>query len=378
MNRQLDRETLTNILQAEDIEGLSFPELVRLFQEEKDLSNFLPDGMYQVDPRNGDRIIFNSSRARRPHDNRPPQSSPMDSGRQCVICQGRTTGVIDVADLSQGFTFINKNLFPALYPLETVQPDGAIDRRSQDPGSEGGSTYGFHFLQWTSSYHDKDWHNMPLSDRVVVMKRLAVLEKKLLAGLPAAENWGHGFVLIMKNHGRLVGGSLSHGHQQIALSNVMPRRIHDNWRFETERGEPFSTYLLRETPSKLTIKDYGPAILLVPYFMRRPYDMMLLLKDTRNQYLHQLTETEISAVADGWRDAIHAIRTVMPEIGRELAYNVIAHNGPGAGLYFEFLPYTQETGGFEHLGLYVCQQNPKMAAARISELLSEQDLGGSR
>jgi galactose-1-phosphate uridylyltransferase len=376
MNRQLDRETLANILQAEDIEGLSFPELVRLFQEEKELANFLPDGVYQIDPRNGDRIIFNSSRARRPHDNRPTQPSPTDSGGKCMICQGRTTSVIDVADLSQGFTFINKNLFPVFYPFETNQSDGTRNRPGQNPTTEGGSTYGFHFLQWTSSYHDKDWHNMPLRDCVVVMKRLAVLEKKLLADLPAAENSGHSFVLIIKNHGRLVGGSLSHGHQQIALSNVMPRRIEDNWRFETERGEPFSTYLLRENPSQLTIKDYGPAVLLTPYFMRRPYDMMLLLKDAHNQFLHQLTETEISAVADGWHDAIQAIHAIMPEIGRELAYNVITHNGPGAGLYFEFLPYTQETGGFEHLGLYVCQQNPKIAAARISELLSEYNPGG--
>ena len=150
MNRQLDRETLTNILQAEDIDSLSFLELVKLFQEEKDLSNFLPDGVYQIDPRNGDRIIFNSSRARRPHDNRPTQSSPTDSGQECVICQGRTTGVIDVADLSQGFTFINKNLFPVFYPFETNQSDGTMDRRGQDPAPEGGSTYGFHFLQWTS------------------------------------------------------------------------------------------------------------------------------------------------------------------------------------------------------------------------------------
>jgi galactose-1-phosphate uridylyltransferase len=372
MNRQLDRETLSKLLQAEDIESLSFLELVRLFQEEKELLQFLPDGVYQIDPRNGDRIIYNSSRARRPHDNRPTQSSPTDSGQECIICQGRTTGVIDVADLSQGLTFINKNLFPVLYPLESVRPDSTMDRRGQVPGPEGGPTYGFHFLQWTSSYHDRDWHNMPRSDRVVVMKRLAALEKRLLNDLPAADSGRHGFVLIMKNHGRLVGGSLSHGHQQIALSNVMPRRVQDNWRFETERGEPFSAYLLRGNPSELTVEDYGPAILLVPYFMRRPYDMMLLLKDASKRHLHQLTEAEIGAVAEGWRDAIRAMRQVLAEIGRELAYNVIAHNGPGAGIYFEFLPYTQETGGFEHLGLYVCQQSPKTAALRIRELLGEE------
>jgi galactose-1-phosphate uridylyltransferase len=372
MSRQLDRETLSKILQADDIESLTFAELVGLFQEEKGLSEFLPDGVYQIDPRNGDRIIYNSSRARRPHDNRPAQFFPTDSEEECVICQGRTTGVVDVADLNQGFTFINKNLFPVFYPLETHQPDGTVDRQVQDPGPEGGSTYGFHFLQWTSSHHDRDWHNMPLSDCTVVMRRMAALEKKLLDDFAAADGGESGFVLIMKNQGRLVGGSLAHGHQQIAVSNVMPRRVQDNWRFETGRGEPFSKYLLRENPGQLTVEDYGSALLVVPYFMRRPYDMTLLLKDASKRHLHQLTGVEIETVAEGWRDAIRAMHLVLAETGRELAYNVIAHNGPGAGIYFEFLPYTQETGGFEHLGLYVCQQSPKTAALHIRELLARE------
>jgi galactose-1-phosphate uridylyltransferase len=171
--------------------------------------------------------------------------------------------------------------------------------------------------------------------------------------------------LIIKNHGRLVGGSLAHGHQQIGLSNIVPRRICDNQRFEKERGERFSTYLLRENPADLLVQDYGSVSLLVPYFMRRPYDMLLLVKDARRQYLHELSEEEILAVAEGWHDAIRTIRSIMSEIGREIAYNVVTHNGPGAGLYFEFLPYTQEMGGFEHLGLLVCQGNPQDAAARI-------------
>jgi hypothetical protein len=100
--------------------------------------------------------------------------------------------------------------------------------------------------------------------------------------------------------------------------------------------------------------------------------MALLLRDASKRYLHQLTEAEIGAVAEGWHGAIRAMRLVLAEIGRELAYNAIAHNGAGAGIYFEFLPYTQETGGFEHLGLYVCQQSPKTAALRIRELLGEE------
>jgi hypothetical protein len=138
-----------------------------------------------------------------------------------------------------------------------------------------------------------------------------------------------------------------------------------------DRGEPFSGYLLRENPAKLLLRDYGPAVLLVPYFMRRPFDMMLLLKDVSKRYLYELTETEITAVADGWHDAIRAILWVMPQIGRETAYNVTTNNGPGAGLYFEFLPYTQEFGGFEHLGLFVCQGNPQNTATQIREFLEQ-------
>jgi len=374
--QQLNRDALVAILQAEDIATLSFPELVTLFREEEGISRFLPDGVYQIDPRNGDRIIYNSSRARRPHDYQPLPVST--SEQECIICQGKTTGIIDAADLSEGFTFINKNLFPILYPLEINRSDQVIGEGDQE--TRGRKSYGLHFLQWTSSQHDKDWHNMPLSDRVIVVQRLAALERKLLPGskefLPPSESGEdpdgyHGFVLIIKNHGRLVGGSLAHGHQQIALSNVMPRQMRDNWRFERERGETFSTYLWRENPSELAIKDYGPATLLVPYFMRRPFDMILLVKETSKKHLHELTDAEIVAVAEGWHDAIRAIRLIMPEIGRELAYNVIANNGPGAGIYFEFLPYSQEIGGFEKLGLFACQGSPKSAAVRIRELLGE-------
>jgi galactose-1-phosphate uridylyltransferase len=210
------------------------------------------------------------------------------------------------------------------------------------------------------------------------MNRLAALERKLVEGgidsAPAGEAPpGHsdrpGSVLITKNYGHLVGGSLSHGHQQIAFSNVMPRRFRDNQRFEDERGEVFSAYLQRENPSELTVKDYGSVRLLVPYFMRRPYDMILALRDTTKQYLHQLSEAEMAAVAEGWHDATRAIHASMPRMGRETAYLVAAHNGPGAGLYFEFLPYTQEIGGFEHLGLIVCQADPGQAAAQLREVI---------
>ena len=374
MKQQLDRRKLAALLQAEEIEKLSIPELVTLFREEKGIDDFLPDGFYETDPRTGDRIIYNSSRGRRPHDNRPPSDTASDPNVKCIICQGNTTGIVDVTELSEGFTFINKNLFPVLYPFNE-------DRLAQLREMTKRPAYGFHFLQWTSSIHNIDWRNLPLEDGFIVMSRLAALEEKLVKG---AYNWGpmgetlddhlnhRGHVLITKNAGYLVGGSLTHDHQQIAYSNVMPKRFRDDQRFEEESGEVFSLYLLRKNSSQLTIKDYGPARLLIPYFMRRPYDMMLVLTDTKKQYLHQLGEQELMAVAEGWGDAIRAICSIMPAIGRQIAYNVVTHNGPGAGLYFEFLPYTQETGGFEHLGLIICQANPGQAAAELREVIGSQ------
>jgi galactose-1-phosphate uridylyltransferase len=367
MTQTLTRDALEGILENENVESLSVSELMALTREE--IEDFLPDGTYRTDPRNGDRILYHASRGSRPHDN-APESVGQIPERECVICQGETTGVVDVAALSEGFTFINKNLFPILYPFE-----------------DEGFASGLHLLQWTSSQHDKDWHNMPLNDRIIVMERLAALERMLLAGadelpisgadgdptvtesMPGLSGMPKAFVVIIKNYGHLVGGSLIHGHQQIAFSNVMPRHFRDNARFQRRHAELFSEYMLRETPPALVVKDYGPAILLVPFFMRRPYDMMLVLKETSRRYVHQLGEEELETAAEGWHDGIRAMREIMPQVGREIAYNVITNNGPGAGLYFEFLPYTQEIGGVEHLGLFVCQEDPERAAAQLREII---------
>jgi galactose-1-phosphate uridylyltransferase len=380
-SQRLTRQLFEKNLQADNIETLSYPDLVRLFRQDNRLSEFLPDGVCHIDPRDGVRVLFNPARAQRPHDNSPTAESMLSSDAEfqpCEVCEGKITSAVDVADLSEGFTFINKNLYPILYPdgkNKHSQPEVMNGSKSNMKGTPA---FGMHFLQWTSSLHDRDWHNMPASDRVVVMRRLAALEKILLTTsgdfMTPASRYDdkldcYGFVSIIKNGGRLVGGSLAHGHQQIAFSNFLPRRILDNLNFEQKRGEKFSSYLLKENPSEFTIYDYETAVLLVPHFMRRPYDMMLVLKDTHKRYLHDLTDAEVTAVSDGWRDAIQLIRLVMPQMGREIAYNVITHNGPGAGLYFEFLPYTQEFGGIERLGLSVCEANPQRVSMQLRSMI---------
>ena len=107
--------------------------------------------------------------------------------------------------------------------------------------------------------------------------------------------------------------------------------------------------------------------------MRRPFDMILALKDTWKSYLHELERDELEAITAGWRDATRAFQLIMPSLNREVAYNIVTHNGPGAGLYFELLPYTQEKGGLEHLGMSICQADPYQTAAQIQLLLDQSD-----
>lgn len=364
----LDHSTLRELLQLSSIDDLPLSEIAELFRQEINEPQYLPEWIYQIDPRSGERILYHTARSKRIHDNLP-DSSQSAAAVSCVVCEGKTTGIVDVAQLSQGYTFINKNLYPVVYPFQN---------KTYDSGQRNHTVRGLHFLQWSSSHHDKDWRNMPLEDNTIVMHRLASLERKLVQE-PVSNEDGtkktlsgetkERHAIIFKNYGHLVGGSLEHGHQQIVLSSILPKRFRDDERFERERGLKFSEYMLDKKSEELIVKDYGPAVLVVPYFMRRPYDMMLLIKDTSKRYLFELSDSEIEAVAEGWNEGTRAIHKVMPQIGREIAYNVVTHNGPGAGLYFEFLPYTQEIGGIEQLGLIVCQEDPVQAAEHLRQIL---------
>lgn len=348
MRRRLDRATLKGLIHHVDLTQISVDELLRDYRSESMLRGHLPNGQVAVDPRNGDRVLFNPARARRPHDHEPVELEQTADPADCPICAGKTTGVIDAAPLSEGSTFINKNLYPILYPFEEQEMPAR----------------GLHYLQWTSSHHDIDWHNLPAADRLVVLQRLAALERKFIeGGSSLAAPTGEGpYVSIIKNSGASVGASLSHGHQQIGVSNVLPSRMANNLRFQQEHGLPFSSHLLAGLGPALTVRDYGPALLAVPPFMKRPYDMVLLVKDSEKSYLHDLDEGEIEAVAAGWHDATRAYHSILPRLGKEVAYNIAVSNGPGAGLYCEFHPHSQITGGFELFGLYVCQGTPPEAA----------------
>lgn len=362
---RISEKLLREILVSQAIDTIPLNDLLEYFMKGQQQNRISPWFGFSVDPRSEEAIIYNPARAKRPHNYSDQDNRRKAKQNTCPICTGETTGIIDLASLSDGYTFINRNLFPVIHPPDLKGSEHTKDRNL---------LWGFHLVQWTSSVHDQDWQNMVETDCVIVMSRLAAAEKKLVSAgrelkkeLNAANDQAGEdiFVSIIKNSGAAVGGSLNHGHQQILLSNLAPRRLLDNQKFETERGITFSKYLQESNPAELQLRDYGGAVLLVSKFMRRPLEMILALRETKKDYLHQLDDRELLAVSRGWMDAIRVLHRLLPDYDREIAYNVVAHNGPGAGLYFEFLPYTQEQGGFEQLGLAVCQADPFSTADQI-------------
>ncbi len=333
-----------------DLKSATWDRISELIRNGETFSRFAPEEGYAVDPRDQGITLFNHRRAKRPHDYTPSSDATgrgaPSTAPQCPICAGTITPIIDMADLHEGYTFLNTNLYPIIAP-----PAGA------------------HFLQWTSSNHDTDWPELTPSDRTVVMERLAALEKTLLKMPGFPEGPDGRIVSIIKNVGRSVGGSLSHGHQQIVLSGVMPRRVRENLDYSRDRGTPFSRTLLETTPRELVVAELDRGTLVVPPYMRRPYDMLFLLHNSEPSQLHELSPAELSSLAEGFSLGMCLMRSVLLSLGREIAYNVLIHTGPGAGIYLEFLPWTQENGGYEQLGLNACQGVPQEATRVLREFL---------
>jgi galactose-1-phosphate uridylyltransferase len=366
--KQVTLDSLKSILQSESINKLSMQEICDFFRMETSISNYKPESIFQIDPRNGELIVYNASRANRPHSDSIQIEEKKKIDEFCPICNGNTTGIMDIAALSEGFTFINKNMFPIFFPFE------------EGSGKNMESvSFGLHFLQWTSSHHNQDWHNIPFKDAKIVLSRLAALEKKLLldssgfmpTSVSEVENKvTYGYVSIIKNYGKSAGCSLSHGHQQIVTSNIMPKQIYNNWNYYTRTNQNFTEFLLHENPEELIVKDYGSAVLVVPFFMRRPFDMFLILKDHSKKFLHDLNEEELNAVCLAWQEATKVMLQILKSLNKEEAYNITINNGPGAGLYFEFLPFIQLLGGYEKIGLWVCQESPHVAAETLRSFIN--------
>ncbi len=378
MANKLTTEYLQSKLICTDPLHQPMEQLVKNLLEHTGSLNFLPESHYQIDPRVGEITIFSASRAKRAHTVSTPMAPLEDDGDNCPICNGNVSALCHIQPLSEGHSFLTENLYPV------VHPHALMHGRGEEVGSHaivrGGDIFGGHFLQWTSSNHQNDWHNMPHADLVLTMQQLAILERKLTceAGAMPKTAGSHGdtrgYLTIFKNYGAKAGASLTHGHQQILFSNVMCRSTLNNWRFYANHLENFTSFMLRENPDELLVKDYGDVVLLVPYFMARPYAMMAIVKQCDYGHLFQLPEQTLADLTQAMRDAIVALRTELVMDGKPAAFNFLIHSGPGCGLYVEFLPRADTFGGLEMQGTWVCQALPTDCAERLRNNVNAQSL----
>ncbi len=362
---QLDPTRLAEIVRIEAIETASYEELETVVRT-SDAERYQPDPHAAHDPRSDLWISYSESRRTRPlsagsttqADDALLSGSDAEAGRDltsCIVCDCRLTPVVDMAPLCKDHrTFITPNLFPMVYPFEPAQAEG---------------NRGIHLLQWCSTLHEADLHNMCSHDLEVVFARLATLEEFLLhgkaAGYPRSGEDHAGFVAIMKNRGFKVGGSVEHGHQQVAHLSVLPRRIAEDRDFLEKEGIAFANHLRKAARPDLIVAEYpGGVSAIVSPFMRRPLEAVIVPPRDAGEHLHHLDQAALNGLAAALREMTGALSLLMEQRNLSFDYNLAFHTGPVGLLYVEILPYTQPYGGFEHLGHYLCQDSPA-AVARV-------------
>jgi len=367
---QLDRNRLEEIVRIETLDGASYEDLEDVVRH-SGAELYQPDPAASQDPRSDLWISYSEARRTRPlsaglraePDERSSAgkgslTGEIEAGREitpCIVCACRLTPVVDMAPLCKDHrTFITPNLFPMVYPFP--------------PGRAEGNR-GIHLLQWCSTLHDADLHNMCSHDLEIVFGRLAALEEFLLHGDAPGfgrSAGGHaGYAAIMKNKGIKVGGSVEHGHQQIAHLSVLPRRIAEDRDFLETEGTAFADHLRNAARPDLVVAEFpGGVSALVSPFMRRPLEAVIVPPRGAGEYLHHLDGDTLNGLATALREMTGALGLLMEQRSLSFDYNLAFHTGPVGLLYVEILPYTQPYGGFEHLGHFLCQDSPD-ATARV-------------
>ena len=330
------------------LEWQGIKEIIRRTSPRQEQTDFV------IDPRTNEIVVYSPNRACRKENH--------DNPDDCPICIGNTTPVLLTKEFEDGsYCFANINSNPFLNP-------------------DGKGLRGANFLVWPSTKH-KDIHEISYEDHTVCLELIAELEYNLYTtsefdGIPAFQKntrkYGH--VQIIKNKGKAVGGSLEHGHYQLAFINKLPRKIQQDKEFLEQRGVSFAQYMLNENPKELQIKDYDSAVLITPYLMRRPLEALLIPKNTTKNYLHSNEKDELKNLARALTDITNTLSRTMPGIGKDFAYNLVFHTGPIGTMYIEILPYTQEEGGFEKSGLSVCQSNPRLSTEMYKRFLEKINL----
>ncbi|MCB9899516.1 MAG: hypothetical protein H6825_16035 [Planctomycetes bacterium] len=343
--RELPRTTLDRHAASQDLGTLGFSGLTGLCRART--GRFRPDRRGALEARDGFPIVYSEARALR-------LAVPDEV---CVVCDDQTCPAVDVRELPDGdCAWLTPNLYPIVYPSEP--DDGASD------------ALGVHLVHWSTRRHDGGWAHAGRATSVALLAQLARAEEFLLHGaderFPESGEGHRGHVSVVKNHGRRVGGSVAHDHQQILLSAREPS--------EPRRTIGLAERLLRETPAALHVDEVdGRAVLLVPPFMRRPLHAFVVPKRADRApagWLHHLDEATLEALAVALQRTFLAADACMTARLGEPAWNLVCHAGQGCDPLFELRPFSQPMGGFEHLGLYLCEERPETSAARLREALA--------
>ena len=351
----LDTARLAEITRFARIDEASYADIEAVVRG-SGAGDYLPERDADQDPRSDIWISRSESRRSRPlsgaaGDDNGGEASCED-GREvtsCIVCDCRLTPAVDVTSLTEGHsTFATPNLYPMVYPF---------------PPAECGGGRGLHLIQWCSTEHDADLHNMSWQDMETVIERLAALEEFLLhgegAGFPGTGEGHTGFAALMKNRGLKVGGSVEHGHQQIAHLSVLPRALAADADYLGRNGQPYAAALRKAAGAPLTVAEFpgGVSAVAAPW-MRRPLEVAILPADGAGAFLHHLADESLKGIAEALRVITGALQLLMELRGMSFDYNLAFHTGPVGLLYIEVLPWTQPYGGFEHLGHYLCQETP--------------------
>ncbi|TCS40211.1 hypothetical protein [Reinekea marinisedimentorum] len=365
-------EQITTLPDYPSLDTTEFSELLQKLTADPAVAGQASEDLCQLDPRDGTMIIYAEHRARRPneHEQKPASTSGV---KPCPICTEDLTAIVDYAPLSEGFTFISQNMYPVLYPTVHTEDLHLKAPLYDDPDHLGRAAFGLHLLQWTSSVHSNDWHNMPTEDLFITLSRLAALENKLLftcedyMPISCETDGARGYLSIIKNYGPDAGASLSHGHQQIAYSNIMPQRTFNNARFFDRHNRTFCSYMHEHNPENLTVAEEGSAKVIIPYYMRRPYNLMILL-DTQSNHLSKQTSGQLWDLTRAIQKVIKSLHLLLPSMGKSVSFNMAIHTGPRCELYVEFFPIVQALGGYERIGLWISQLTPRSAASRFKAM----------
>lgn len=338
----LSREELAGNTSSRSLKELGFDGLSELCRSAS--ATYRPDALLGSDPRGPLPVAYSENRALR---------LGVDG---CVVCEGQTCPAADQVELpGDDLAWFTPNLYPITYPFQA------------GPFQAGAPLRGLHLVHWSSLRHDGGLIGAEAATAAALLHHLAAAEEFLLHH--ASEDYpetgeGHrGHVGVIKNRGRGVGGSVEHDHQQILLSSAPFA--------EPERTRGLGTALQADANELRGVDDIdGLATTLVPAFMRRPLDAFIVPVGEDAGWLHHMRPEVLDATAFAIARLTLAVSVCMAAAGQEPAWNLVCHTGPGCGPLFELRAFTQPLGGYEHLGLYLCEERPETTAARLREAIN--------